>query len=217
MEMSKCFPSNSSRILFLYIFRRTSIERSYFPMGRISKFYSILYLHDNGRMKEEKDFKHSARVVNCRTRLLSVQPLISIIRDVHLHSTFLNLVWPGSSYSLMFRSSLRQRGLISPFPRGESMRGPSVPKSLWDCWGGDDLSPGGSSTVNAASHFDAFPFPFSRWIAKLVESAHQCGWNIFPLLPHQLCNQKAVPDGSKHPGILFQEIGLSLPLLMCGW
>lgn len=101
-------------------------------MGRTSKFYSILYLHDNGRMRKEKDFEHSAHElrVNGRTRLLSVQPLISIIRKVHLHPILLNLVWSGSSYSVMFRSSLRQRGLIFPFPTRESMQGASVPKSL---------------------------------------------------------------------------------------
>lgn len=149
-------------------------------------------------------------------RLLSAQPLISIIRDVHLQPTLLNLVWSGSSYSVRFRSSLRQRGLISLFLQGKSCRGHQFPIRVGLCWSGDDLSPYGNSTVNAAGHFNVFPSPFSRWIAKLVESAYQCCWNTFPLLLHQLCNQKAVPDGSKHPDIFFQEIGLSLPLLMSG-
>lgn len=149
-------------------------------------------------------------------RLLSVQPFISIIRDAHLQPTLLNLVWSGSSYSVMFWLSLRWKGLISLSLQGKSCREHQFPSPYETVLEWGDLSPDGSSTVNAASHFNAFPSPFSRWIAKLVESAYQCCWNTLPLLLHQLCNQKAVPDGSKHPDILFQEIGLFLPLLMSG-
>lgn len=42
-----------------------------------------------------------------------------------------------------------------------------MPKPLCYCVGaGDDLSPAGSFTVYADSHFNAFPFTFSRQIVK---------------------------------------------------
>lgn len=46
------FSLNSSRKIFFFFSGRTRIERSSFLMGGISKFYYILYLHDNGRIKE---------------------------------------------------------------------------------------------------------------------------------------------------------------------